>query len=147
MAVKAKPEGYHTVTPVVVVAGAAKLIDFAKQAFGAEEMMRAPGPGGAIMHAEIKVGDSIIMLSDPMRGESMTASLYLYVDNADAVFKRAVAAGATSDMEPTDMFWGDRMGSLKDPFGNHWTVATHKEDVSPEEMGKRMEAFMKQQQG
>jgi len=145
MAVKAKPEGYHTVTPVVIVAGAAKLIDFAKQAFGAEEMMRVPGPGGAIMHAEIKVGDSIIMLSDPMRGESMTAALYLYVDNADALFKRAVAAGATSDMEPTDMFWGDRMGSLKDPFGNHWTVATHKEDVPPEEMTKRMEAFMKQQ--
>ncbi len=147
MAVKAKPDGYHTVTPVVVVAGAAKLIDFAKQAFGAEEMMRVPGPGGAIMHAEIKVGDSIIMLSDPMRGESMTASLYLYVDNADAVFKRAVAAGATPDMEPADMFWGDRMGSLKDPFGNHWTIATHKEDVAPEEMTKRMEAFMKQQPG
>jgi PhnB protein len=146
MAVKAKPEGYHTVTPVVVVAGAAKLIDFAKQAFGAEELMRVAGPGGAIMHAEIKVGDSIIMLSDPMRGESMTAALHLYVDNADALFKRAVAAGATPDMEPTDMFWGDRMGAVKDPFGNHWTVATHKEDVSPEEMSKRMEAFMKQQQ-
>jgi len=147
MAVKAKPEGYHTVTPVVVVAGAAKLIDFAKQAFGAEELMRVAGPGGALMHAEIRIGDSIVMLSDPMRGESMTAALYLYVDNPDALFKRAVAAGATSDMEPTDMFWGDRMGALKDPFGNHWTVATHKEDVSPEEMTKRMEAFMKQQQG
>src|SRR5262249_24105954 len=99
------------------------------------------------MHAEIRIGDSVIMLSDPMRGEHMTAALYLYVNDADATFKRALAAGGTSMMEPADMFWGDRMGSLTDPFGNHWTVATHKEDVPPDQMSKRMEAFMKQQQG
>lgn len=146
MAVKAKPDQYHTVTPSISVAGAAKLIDFTKQAFGAQELNRMPGPGGMIMHAEIKIGDSIIMVNDPMRPGPMPAAFYLYVDDADATYKRAVTAGASSQMEPPDMFWGDRVGVVKDPFGNLWSVATHKEDVTPQEMAKRGESFMKQQQ-
>jgi PhnB protein len=144
MAVKAIPDGYHTVTPTMVVNGAAKLIDFIKQAFGGEEAFRMPGPGGQIMHAEMRIGDSVVMMNDPMQQPPVPASLFLYVTDVDGVYKRAVMAGATSVSEPADMFWGDRMAQVKDQFGNQWAIATHKEDVAPQEMQKRMEAAMKQ---
>ena len=147
MAVKPIPDGFHSVTPELNVKGAAKLIDFMKQAFAAEEVMRMPGPGGALMHAEVKIGDSIVMMSDAVREAPMPGSVFLYVNDVDAVYKRALQAGATSQLEPTDMFWGDRFASVKDSFGNKWGMATHKEDVPPEEMPKRAAAFMKQQGG
>jgi uncharacterized glyoxalase superfamily protein PhnB len=146
MAVKAIPDGYHAVTPALVVNGAAKQIDFIKQAFAGEELFRMPGPGGKIMHAEVRIGDSILMLNDVFEQMQATAaSLFLYVTDVDAVYNRAVQAGATSSMEPADMFWGDRMGQVTDAFGNRWSIATHKEDVSPEDMQKRMNAVMNQQ--
>jgi PhnB protein len=142
MAVKPIPDGYGTVTPFLSVKGADKLIDFLKKAFGAEEIMRMPGPGGAVMHAEVSIGNSRLMLSEAMQTGPIQSSFYLYVSDADAVYKRALAAGATSQSEPSNQFWGDRMATLKDPFGNTWSVATHKEDVPPEEMGKRAAAAM-----
>ena len=138
MAVKAIPDGYHTVTPFINVKGVAKLIDFLKSGLGAEEVMRMPGPGGAVMHAEMNIGNSRLMLSEATQTPPMTGAFYVYVNDADGVFKRAVNAGATSQTPPTDQFWGDRMGTLKDQFGNTWSIATHKEDVTPEEMAKRM---------
>lgn len=149
MAVKAIPEGYHSLTPYLVCKDAAKAIEFYSRVFGAEETVRMPGPNGRIMHAEVKIGDSMLMLSDenPDRGavapsgKGRSASLMLYTNDVDAVFKRAVDAGASSIEAPTDMFWGDRMGNLMDPFGHQWAIATHKEDVSPEEMEKRMLAI------
>ena len=149
MAVKAIPEGYHSLTPYLVCKDAAKAIDFYTRAFGAQELMRMPGPHGRIMHAEVKIGDSMLMLSDenPDRGavaptgSGRSSSLMFYTADVDAVFKRAIDLGATSVETPTDMFWGDRMGNLKDPFGHQWAIATHKEDVSPEEMEKRMQAI------
>jgi PhnB protein len=144
MAVKPIPKGYHTVTPSLVVKGAAKLIDFIKAAFGGEELMRMPTPSGEIMHAEVRIGDSVVMLNDAMHQPPTTSSLFLYVPDADGLYKRAVKAGATSVSEPADMFWGDRMAQVKDHFGNSWGIATHKEDVSPKEMQKRAEAAMKQ---
>jgi PhnB protein len=144
MAVKPIPEGFHNVTPYLVVPGVAKLIDFLKQAFGATELFRMPRPNGTIMHAEVKIGDSIVMMGEPMGGhQPMPGSLYLYVEDADAVYKRALQAGATSTMEPADQFYGDRSAGVKDPVGNHWWIATHKEDVSPDELARRAEAFMK----
>ena len=144
MAVKPIPEGFHTVTPSLVVKGAAKLIDFMKAAFGGEEIMRMPTPNGDIMHAEVKIGDSIVMLNDSMGQQPTAASLFLYVKDVDAVYKAAVKAGGSSAAEPTDMFWGDRMAMVKDQFGNQWSIATHKEDVPPNEMEKRAAAAMKQ---
>jgi PhnB protein len=149
MAVKAIPDGYYSLTPYVVCKDAAKAIEFYTKAFGAEETARMPGPGGRIMHAEVKIGNSMLMLSDenPERGavapsgKGRSQSLMFYTPDVDAVFKRAIDAGATSVEAPTDMFWGDRMGNLIDPFGHQWAIATHKEDVSPEEMQKRMEAI------
>jgi PhnB protein len=147
MAVKAIPDGYYSLTPYVVVKGAAEALEFYKKAFGATELMRMPGPGGRIMHAEMKIGNSVLMLSDenPERGffspttvGRSTGSIMLYTDDVDATFKKAVDAGAKSNQAPTDMFWGDRMGNLTDPFGHLWAIATHKEDVSPEEMERRM---------
>jgi PhnB protein len=139
MAVKAVPDGYHTVTPFLNVKGLPKLIDFLKAAFGAEEIMRMPGPDGSAVHAEINIGNSRIMLGEIMQQNQPSSSyFYVYVNDADAAYKRALGAGASTVSEPTDQFWGDRMGTLKDPFGNTWSVATHKEDVSPEEMAKRM---------
>jgi uncharacterized glyoxalase superfamily protein PhnB len=144
MAVKPIPEGFHNVTPYLVVPGVAKLIDFLKQAFGATELFRMPRPNGTIMHAEVKIGDSIVMMGEPMGGhQPMPGSLYLYVEDADAVYKRTLQAGATSTMEPADQFYGDRSAGVKDPVGNHWWIATHKEDVSPDELARRAEAFMK----
>jgi PhnB protein len=148
MAVKAIPEGYNSLTPYLFVKGAAEALEFYKKAFGATETMRMPGPGGRIMHAEVKIGNSILMLSDenPERGAlspatvgRSTGSIMLYTDDVDATFKRAVDNGAKSNQSPTDMFWGDRMGNLTDPFGHQWAIATHKEDVSPEEMQRRMQ--------
>ena len=147
MAVKPIPDGFHTATPELNVKGVAKLIDFMKQAFGAQELMRMPGPGGAIMHAEVKIGDSIIMMADAVRDAPMPGSIFLYVKDVDATYKQALKAGATSVLEPTDMFWGDRFARVKDASGNAWGIATHKEDVPPEEMPKRAAAFMKQQGG
>lgn len=144
MAVKAIPEGYHSVTPSLVVNGAAKLIDFVKEAFGAEEAFRMPAPTGEIMHAEVKIGDSVVMLNDAMRQSPTTSSLFLYVTDVDRVYQRALKAGATSLSEPADMFWGDRMAQVRDEFGNYWAIATHVEDVPPQEMQKRAEAAMRQ---
>ena len=144
--VKPIPEGQHTIVPHLVVRGAAEGIDFYKKAFGAVELSRMPMPDGKIMHACLKIGDSQLFLCDEFSGQGGKAqptadcapvTLHLNVEDADAVFQRAVAAGATAKMPPTDMFWGDRYGQLVDPFGHVWAVATHKEDVSPEEMKKR----------
>ncbi len=149
MAVKAIPDGYHSVTPYLVCKNAAKAIEYYTKAFGAQETVRMPGPEGRIMHAEVKIGDAMVMLSDenPDRGavapsgKGRSQSLMLYTENVDAVFKRALDLGAKSIMEPVDQFWGDRMGNLEDPFGHQWAIATHKEDVSPDEMEKRMQAI------
>ena len=150
MGVKAIPEGYYSLTPYLVIKGAAAAIEFYKKAFGAVEMLRMPGPGGQIMHAEVKIGNSVLMLADenPERGHlspktlgGAGVSIMLYTDDVDATFKKAVAAGARADSEPSDMFYGDRMGNLTDPFGHSWAIATHKEDVAPEEMQKRMAAM------
>jgi uncharacterized glyoxalase superfamily protein PhnB len=147
--VKAIPDGYSTVTPHLVQADTVKAIEFYKKAFGAEEMYSMPGPGGAIMHAEIKIGNSIIMMADasPMDTSAQppskvnnqhTAGLMLYVEDTDAAFKRAVDAGATAKMKPEDMFWGDRFASVTDPFGHSWSFATHIRDVTPEEIQQAM---------
>lgn len=146
MAVKPIPDGYHSVTPYLVVHGAATLLTFLKQAFDAQErhppMQR---PDGTIMHAEVQIGDSIVMLGEPM-GECipLPGSLYVYVSDADAVYQQALRAGATSLMPPADQFYGDRNAGVKDPVGNHWWIATHQEDVPPEEMATRAAAFMQQ---
>jgi PhnB protein len=144
MAIKAVPQGYHSVTPSLTVKGAARLIDFIKEAFEAEEAFRMPGPNGDIMHAEVRIGDSVVMLSDPMGQSPTTSSLFLYVTDVDRVYQRALKAGATSISEPANMFWGDRMAQVKDAFGNQWSIATHVEDVPPQEMQKRAEAAMRQ---
>ena len=145
MSVKPIPDGYHAVTPYLVVQGAAKLIDFLKQAFGAQEIERLTRPDGAIGHAEVRIGDSVVMMGEAC-GEwtPMLGALYLYVNDADATYKRALQAGATSTMEPTDQFYGDRSAGVKDPAGNQWWIATHKEDLSREELMKRAQAAMRQ---
>ena len=151
MAVKPIPEGYHSLTPYLAVEDAAKAIDFYKEAFGAEEVLRMPGEDGKIAHAELQIGDSKLMLSDPfpqsnvrppMERGGPTASVFMYVDDVDATFEQAQRAGAKVEMELQDMFWGDRFGSLQDPFGHLWSVATHKEDLSEEEMAERSKAAM-----
>jgi len=148
MPVSPFPEGYHRITPYLVVDGAAKAMEFYAKHFGAEEFVRMPGPGGTVMHAEMKIGDSVFMLSDGMdefKGPNAfggsPVSLLLYVENVDDVVTRAVAAGATLLRPVKDQFYGDRSGTLKDPFGHIWTVATHTEDVPPEEMERRMAAM------
>lgn len=147
--VKAIPEGYHTATPYLIVKDASRAIDFYKKAFGATELVRMPGPGGKIGHAEIKIGDSPIMLADEVQGmgfrspESLGGSpigILLYVEDVDAVFSEAVAAGAKVQRPVADQFYGDRTGGVTDPFGHVWYIATHKEDVSSEEMKKRAAA-------
>jgi len=147
MAVKPVPEGLHTVTPYLVVQGVAKLIDFLKQAFGATEMHRSTRPDGTVMHAQVKIGDSPIMMGEAWGDYSpKPASLYLYVPDCDAVYKSAVAAGGTSIMEPMNMFYGDRNGGVKDLAGNEWWIATHIEDVPPDELERRAAEAMKQRQ-
>src|SRR5262245_52996356 len=149
--VKAIPEGFHAVTPYLTLNDTAKAIDFYKRAFDATEIMRMPMPNGKIGHAELRIGDSVIMLADEMPGgegrapQSLggtTAGVFLYVKDVDAAYRKAVDAGAKATMQPQDMFWGDRFGKLNDPFGHSWSLATHKEDVAPEEMKKRMEVEM-----
>lgn len=135
------PEGYHSVTPHLTVPGVAKLIDFLKQAFGATELMRFAAPDGSVMHAEVKIGDSIVMLGEPT-GEfkAMPGVLNMYVPDVDATYRRAIDAGARSLREPADQFYGDRSAGVQDSAGNQWWISTHVEDVSPEEMKRRMQA-------
>lgn len=147
--VQAIPPGYHSVNPYLVVRDGARAIDFYKQAFGASELSRMGTPDGKIAHAELKIGDSMIMLSDEMMEYKSPQSLggspvsiFLYVDDVDSVFNKAVQAGAKGDTPPADMFWGDRYGKLTDPFGHLWGIATHIEDVTPAEMEKRAREFM-----
>jgi uncharacterized glyoxalase superfamily protein PhnB len=149
MAVKPVPDGYHTVTPYLTVRGAPKVIEFLKQAFGAELSYEPiKRPDGTIMHAQITIGDSRVMIAEESEMAKATeSSLYLYVPNVDSVYQRAMKAGGNTIMEPTDMFYGDRNGGVKDPSGNSWFIATHKEDVTPQELAKRADAFMKQQKG
>jgi uncharacterized glyoxalase superfamily protein PhnB len=146
MAVKPIPEGHHTITPHLYIKNAPEAIEFYKKAFGAKEISRAPGPDGKIMHAELKIGDSFIYLAEeaPEWGacapgsQGSPVSIHLYVPDVDKAFERAVAAGATAPMPLMNMFWGDRYGKLIDPFGHSWSMATHIEDVSPEDMQVRM---------
>jgi PhnB protein len=150
MAVKSVPDGYHTVTPYLIINGAAQALEFYKRAFGASETVRMPDPKGRIAHAEIKIGDSMIMLADehhemghrgPRTLGGTSVSILLYVPDVDTVFDRAIKAGAKSQRPVADQFYGDRMGTLEDPFGHVWTIGTHIEDVSAEEMKRRMAAM------
>ncbi len=148
MATRAKPvpDGFHTVTPHLVCREASRAIEFYKRALGAEELGRLPGPDGkSIMHATLKIGDSVIMLCEefpqmgaqsPLALGGTPITLHLYVQDADAAFERAVSAGATVTMPLTDMFWGDRYGVVKDPFGHQWSIATHQRDLSDAEIAK-----------
>ena len=149
--VRAIPEGYYTATPYLVIRGAERALDFYKKAFGAVERSRMPGPGGLLMHAEMTIGNSIIMMCDEMPQmqrwlspdslKGTTAAVHLYVEDTDALVNRAVAAGAKISMPPMDMFWGDRFAKLTDPFGHEWTVATHQHDYTPEEMKQKSAEF------
>jgi PhnB protein len=151
MPVQPIPEGYHTVTPFLSVEDASEAIEFYTRAFGARERSRMPGPDGKIAHAELEIGDSVIMLADPFPGSAFRSpsalggtsmGLFLYVEDVDAFVQRAVDAGATVTMPVQDQFWGDRFGGVADPFGHQWQVATHTEDVPPEEMAERAKQAM-----
>ena len=151
MAAKPIPEGYHTLAPSLIVDPASEAIDFYKRAFGATQRGVMPGPDGRIAHAELQFGDSVLMLSDPYPMQNAkspkelggtSVAIFMYVEDVDAVFKQAVDAGATSVMEPDDMFWGDRFSALTDPYGHAWAIATHIEDLSEEEMRERGEKAM-----
>jgi len=151
MAVKPIPEGYHTLTPFLTVRDAVRAIEFYKQAFGAQERGVTKGPDGKVMHAELKIGDSVIMLSDewpeygalsPLSSGGAGMGLHIYVDSVDAAFDRAVQAGARVDMPVSDQFWGDRYGKLTDPFGHKWSIATHTKDMSADEMKRNMDEAM-----
>jgi PhnB protein len=146
------PKGYHTVTHALVVDDGAKAIKFYEKALGAKVRMQTPGENDSVLHAELEIGDSVIFLSDefamseikaPKNLGGSSAGVWLYVPDADATFKQAIAAGAKVSQELQDMFWGDRFGSIVDPFGHSWSIATHKEDLTPEEMDQRREAAMK----
>jgi len=151
MAVKPIPEGYHTLSAYLAVDNASEAIEFYKRAFGAKERVRMDAPGGAVGHAELEIGDSVIMLADPMPQAltkppkqlgGTTMGLFMYSKDVDAAVEKAVEAGATVETEPDDMFWGDRFGSVVDPYGHVWSIATHKEDLSPEEIAERGKAAM-----
>ena len=151
MPTKSIPDGYTTVTPYLIIKGAAAALEFYKKAFGAEELMRYADPGGAVMHAEIKIGNSIIMLGEENPGMGYKsaetlggagAGLHLYVEDSDKWFARALRAGGREQRAMQDQFYGDRSGTLIDPFGQMWTISTHKEDVPPEEMKRRMKAML-----
>ena len=151
MGVKPIPEGYHTLTAAFAVDDAAAAIDFYKNAFAAKERMRKEAPGGKIAHAELEIGDSVIMLSDPFPQSNVkpptevgtsTMSIFMYSEDVDAAIQKAVDAGATLTMPAEDMFWGDRFGTVTDPYGHQWSISTHVEDVPPDEMAKRGEAAM-----
>jgi PhnB protein len=154
MAVKPIPDGYHTATPYLIIKNAGAALDFYRRAFGAVELMRLVAPTGAVGHAEIRIGNSVIMLADEMPNMGFRSSsalggspvsILLYLENVDERFKQAVDAGAKVVRPLQDQFYGDRSATLEDPFGHVWTVATHIEDVSPKEINRRAEAFMKQQ--
>jgi PhnB protein len=156
MAIKPIPDGYHSVTPYLIVHDGARALDFYRQAFGCTELFRLAGPDGKLGHAEIRIGDSVVMLADehpemgavsPQTLGGAAVSLAIYVEDVDARFAQAVAAGGTVLRPIMDQFYGDRSGTLRDPFGHTWTIATHKEDVPPEEMMRRAAEFMKQQSG
>jgi PhnB protein len=149
--VEAVPKAYGSVTAALAIRGAADAIAFYVKAFGAKELSRMPGPDGKLMHAEVRIGDSIVMLGDespemgspsPQTLNGSPVALMLYVKDVDAVFARAVAAGAKPVMPPADMFWGDRYGQVSDPFGHRWSIATHKADLTPKQMMKGMDAWM-----
>jgi PhnB protein len=151
MATQPIPEGYSTISPYLAVDDAAEAIAYYKKAFGAQETVRMDAPDGKIGHAELKIGDSHVMLSDPFPQASTTppkelggtsASIFMYVEDVDAVVQKAVDAGATVTMEVEDQFWGDRFGSITDPFGHIWSIATHVEDLTPEEIEERGKAAM-----
>jgi PhnB protein len=153
MPVKPVPDGYHTITPALTIRDAAKAIEFYKAAFGATERGVMKGPDGKIMHAELKIGDSIIMMSDefpefgslsPQSVGGTSVNLHIYLDGVDAAFDRAVQAGATVVMPVMDQFWGDRYGRLKDPFGHNWSIATHTADLSMDDMKRGMDEAMAQ---
>jgi PhnB protein len=144
------PQGYHTVTPNLVVRDGARAIEFYRKAFGADETVRMPGPGGSVLHAEIRIGDSVLMLADempdmgsksPQAYGGSPVTFYIYVEDVDAAWKRAMDAGAKPVMPPADMFWGDRTGWLEDPFGHQWSLAQHVADPSPEEIQRGQEEF------
>ena len=146
--VKPIPEGYHSITASLTCRGAERAIEFYKKAFGAQELLRMASPDGKISHAELKIGDSKLFVNDefPQRGVSASTSpgsiyLFLYVEDVDTVFNSAVSAGARVDMPVQDQFWGDRYGKLTDPYGHQWGIATRKEEVTPEEMNRRAQAF------
>jgi PhnB protein len=151
-AVRAVPTGFHTITPSIVCKDAARALQFYKAAFGAVERVCMTSPDGKLSHAELQIGDSIIFMGDEFPGMTAappqdslpSASLYLYVEDADSLFNQAVSAGCQSTMPVTTMFWGDRYGKVVDPFGHHWGLATHVEDVSEEEMGRRAAEWMAQ---
>ncbi len=138
--VKAVPEGYHSINTMLCLKGCSAAIEFYKKAFGAEQRLLMPGPNGAIMHCELAIGDSILMLTDAIQDPPTVSSIMMYCQDVDATFKRAVDAGATVKMAPANMFWGDRFGRVVDPYGITWGLATHVEDVPPAEMQKRMAA-------
>jgi PhnB protein len=148
--VKPIPEGYHSLSPSITCKNAAKAIDFYKKVFNASELMRMPGPNGEIMHAELKIGDSHIFLNDEYPGIAVAPSgsgptsvqIFLYTEDVDSVYNRAIQEGARSTMPLANQFWGDRYGKFVDPFGHHWGVATHVEDVAPEDMQRRMNEAM-----
>jgi PhnB protein len=153
MTVKAIPEGYHTLTPYMTVRDAARAIEFYKQAFGAVEKGVMKGPDGKVMHAELRIGDSLFMVADefpqfgslsPQSTGGSGTGLHIYVEDVDSAFDRAIGAGATIEMPVSDMFWGDRYAKLMDPFGHKWSLATHVRDMSPEEIEEAQEEFMKQ---
>jgi PhnB protein len=155
MPVKAIPEGYHTLTPFFTVRDAARAIEFYKKAFGAEDRGAMKGPDGKVVHAELKIGDSILMLADefpdfgalaPESVGGTSTGLHIYVEDVDAAFDRAVKAGAKVEMPVADQFWGDRYGKLRDPFGHKWSIATHTKDLSRDEMKKGMEEAMSKMQ-
>jgi uncharacterized glyoxalase superfamily protein PhnB len=147
MAAKPVPEGYHTITPYLTVHDARKVVDFLQHAFGAETTYQpVKRPDGKIMHVELKIGDSRVMLGEESEtAKASSSSLYLYFANVDEMYRKAVAAGGASFMEPMDLFYGDRCAGVKDPSGNSWMIATHKEDLSPDEMKRRADSFYKQQ--
>ena len=148
---RAVPEGYHTITPQLTLDDAAKMIDWYKRALGAKELSRSEGPDGKIMHAELQIGDSRVMVNDPMQGAKgpkafggSPTTMWLYVEDSDAVFNKAVAAGAKVEMPVDNQFWGDRGGAFSDPNGYTWWVATRKEDLTRAELDQRAEDFFKQ---
>lgn len=154
MSVKPIPDGYHTLTPYMTVRDAARAIDFYKKAFGAVERGVMKGPEGKVMHAELTIGDSIFMVADefpeygslsPQSTGGAGMGLHIYLEDVDSAFDRAVQAGASVEMPVSDMFWGDRYGKLADPFGHKWSIATHKRDMSPQEMEEEMKAQMPMQ--